>query len=392
MDSEESFEYYKLDLEETNSDNKSASNKSYGESDKSRLQDTPINPNKKGSKISNKQKPESKLINNKKEDLINYTSDKKEATSGFILQKRKNRQIKKMMQILNKIEDKLNSLKNEPEKVVLYDKRFFCIGICTMFFTNAILFYPNPHAIKYQFTFVNVSLLILRWFEYQSKGEHYFFLDYCYIANTFTLIYLFFFPDNQLGFQLSFMFMGGPTLLSIPLFGLKLVLKDCDTWTSFAMHFYPFFIFLKQRHFQLEENSGFLTSNEIDEWVYSFGLGDVIYYYMVSIFCYQIWSLSYYFVVLVLLDEYLMKKKYTTLFTFLLGVDGMWNNISMVVPDKIPILFMLGHFTLAIVGFLQCLICLYSPIFMTIYLLAILLFSIYMGSIYYFNYSTKKLL
>lgn len=196
MDSEDSLEYYKLDVEETNLNKKSVSGKSIGESDTSGLQDTSIRLNKKGSKISNKLQSGFKLIEKKKEDLINYISDKKSATRGFILQKRQNRQIKKMMHVLNKIEDKFNSLNNEPEEVVEYDKMFFCIGIFIMLFTNAILFYPNPHAIKYWFTFVNVSLILLRWLDYWSKGWHYYFLDYCYYANIITLVYLFLYPDN----------------------------------------------------------------------------------------------------------------------------------------------------------------------------------------------------
>ena len=51
------------------------------------------------------------------------------------------------------------------------------------------------------------------------------------------------------------MFVGGPVLLSIALFSMKLVLHDTDSLCTFVMHFYPIMIMFRFRYYQYDLES-----------------------------------------------------------------------------------------------------------------------------------------
>jgi len=101
------------------------------------------------------------------------------------------------------------------------------------------------------------------------------------------------------------MFVGGPVMLSIALFSMKLVLHDTDSLCTFVMHYYPLLVMFRYRHYQYDSESKFLTSYQIDDWLHNFSMYDLVFYYVISLLAYSGWSFSYYWVVFVKLDDYL---------------------------------------------------------------------------------------
>jgi len=78
--------------------------------------------------------------------------------------------------------------------VRLVDKLSFILGVFLLVFTTFVLGrHPNDHYYTYHCVTV-VSLVAFRFYNYRSKGWHYYLFDFCYFGNTLMLLFLLAFP------------------------------------------------------------------------------------------------------------------------------------------------------------------------------------------------------
>jgi hypothetical protein len=74
--------------------------------------------------------------------------------------------------------------------VRLFDKLAFIVGVLLLIFTTYILGrYPHRGYYTYH-TLVVLGLVLFRFYNYRTKGWHYYLFDFCYFANTLIILYL----------------------------------------------------------------------------------------------------------------------------------------------------------------------------------------------------------
>jgi Protein of unknown function (DUF2838) len=121
----------------------------------------------------------------------------------------------------------------------LVDKLSFIVGVLLLVFTTYILGrYPNDIFYNYH-CIVVISLVLFRFYNYRSKGWHYYLFDFCYFANTLIIAFLWFFPKNDILFKVFFVYANGPFGLAIPAFKNSMIFHKIDNLISLTIHVIP---------------------------------------------------------------------------------------------------------------------------------------------------------
>jgi hypothetical protein len=131
-----------------------------------------------------------------------------------------------------------NYMKGAPF-VRLVDKLSFILGVLLLIFTTYIMGrYPDTH--YYTFHCVTViTLVIFRFYNYRSKGWHYYLFDFCYYANTIMITFLTLFPKEDILFKVFFVYANGPFGLAIPAFKNSMIFHKIDNLISCSIHLIP---------------------------------------------------------------------------------------------------------------------------------------------------------
>ena len=74
---------------------------------------------------------------------------------------------------------------------------------------------------------------------YNIKGMGYFLIDFCYVVNLATFVYLYVLTENETLFKVTFIHSFGPLIWAIPLWGNSVVFHDYDKITSVYIHMLP---------------------------------------------------------------------------------------------------------------------------------------------------------
>ena len=123
--------------------------------------------------------------------------------------------------------------------VRLVDKVSFIMGVLLLIFNTYILG-RYPHRTYYVFHCLTVvALVAIRFYNYRSKGWHYYLFDFCYFANTLILLYLTIFPKNDILFKVFFVYANGPFGLAIPAFKNSMIFHKLDNLISLTIHIVP---------------------------------------------------------------------------------------------------------------------------------------------------------
>jgi Protein of unknown function (DUF2838) len=123
--------------------------------------------------------------------------------------------------------------------VRLIDKLSFIVGVFLLIFTTFILGrFPHDHYYTYHCLTI-VSLVAFRFYNYRTKGWHYYLFDFCYFGNFLMLLFLIFFPKNDLLFKVFFAYANGPFGLAIPAFKNSMIFHKIDNLISVSIHIIP---------------------------------------------------------------------------------------------------------------------------------------------------------
>jgi hypothetical protein len=123
--------------------------------------------------------------------------------------------------------------------VRLFDKLSFIAGVLLLICATYILGrYPND--LWYNFHCITIiSLVAFRFYNYKTKGWHYYLFDFCYFANTLMIIYLKLMPQNDILFKVFFVYANGPFGLAIPAFKNSMIFHKIDNLISVTIHIIP---------------------------------------------------------------------------------------------------------------------------------------------------------
>jgi hypothetical protein len=123
--------------------------------------------------------------------------------------------------------------------VRLVDKLSFILGVLLLIANTYILGrYPNDFYYTFH-VFVVITLVLYRFWNYKSKGWHYYLFDFCYFANTLILVYLTLLPQNDVLFKVFFVYANGPFGVAIPAFKNSMIFHKIDNLISLTIHIIP---------------------------------------------------------------------------------------------------------------------------------------------------------
>lgn len=188
--------------------------------------------------------------------------------------------------------------------VRLTDKLYFVLGVLLLIFTTFILG-RFPHDIWYNYhCLIVISLVILRFFNYRSKGWHYYLFDFCYFGNTLMILFLWGFPKNDVLFKVLFVYANGPFGVAIPLFKNSMIFHRLDNLISVTIHILPQLTSWNLRWYTLpweesleEGKRHFLTldHNEGSQWLSFFTK-----IFLIPLALYLLWAALYFLKVFIL--------------------------------------------------------------------------------------------
>lgn len=296
---------------------------------------------------------------------------------------------KEVQKMAKKFEELMEKQGN-PSFLIKLDEIKFTFGIISMFFTFAVIFYPNVSVLAFWVTFINMVLLVIRFFEYRSKQWHYFYFDYCYFVNLSMWIYVLFLPKNIILFYMSGMNALGPILNYFFIFKHKLIYQSREAVTSFTMHYTPALFYWVLFHHNHSNDSRFLSKEEIRGYLLSNGLWSQAWVFFLGFSFYAGWMLFYYLMIFKFRKNRIAEKKYLTLYSYTVDDLKYFNKLILKFgPELGPITFCLLHLTQGFIGIVFSMVFINSSVLICIGLLIYLIFPIWNSSVYYFEYFSK---
>lgn len=119
------------------------------------------------------------------------------------------------------------------------DKLIFIFGVLQVIIQSFILG-RYPHDLYYKYHSIVLPLkIIFKWANYKKLGWHYWMTDFCYFANTITLIFLNVYPKSEALFMTSYFYAFGPLLVAVGAFRNQMVFHLIDNMSSLALHVFP---------------------------------------------------------------------------------------------------------------------------------------------------------
>jgi hypothetical protein len=250
----------------------------------------------------------------------------------------------KIRQKLQKLVDKL-----ENEKTIRrVDKVMFVIGMLRLA-VESFLLGRFPCQFYLVYTLVGSVLLISRFCYYRWMHWHYFMLDFCYLANLLTLLYLWVWPQSVWLYSAVYSYSMGPLLIAIPLFHNAFVPHSLDRMTSIFIHIWPSVTLWTLRH------------SSCEEWPAASVTPSFIDYCLASVSFYVVWFVAYTFIIFYAAIERCEKKQNLTLFKYTMSVNpGFAKLCGMFGETFRKPMFMLSHICTACLPLMATYVTLYS--------------------------------
>jgi hypothetical protein len=127
---------------------------------------------------------------------------------------------------------------SNPQFVKKRDKIGFFLGVINTCVV-AFLLGGYPHWMLLWYVIWAALLIGTRFVFYHMEKNHYFLLDFCYLANCAFMFYIVFLPTSGALFIMCFALANGPLLWSIPAWNNALVFHDLNKLTSVFVHSLP---------------------------------------------------------------------------------------------------------------------------------------------------------
>lgn len=144
---------------------------------------------------------------------------------------------------ISKRVDSLSDSWNDTRNVRFRDKWSFVMGVTTIVTTSMALV-ARPEWVPLMYSALAVWYLPIRVYQYAvQKPWGYFLLDWCYVSNNLSLIYLWLAPQSVFLWTVCYCSAHGPLAFSVAAWRNSLVFHSLDKVTSVFIHLYPPLVF-----------------------------------------------------------------------------------------------------------------------------------------------------
>lgn len=271
--------------------------------------------------------------------------------------------------------------------VKFLDKISFVFGITLSGMTCYILGkYPDDYYYLWHNVIVIFLVLCRAVIYITERKRHYYLVDFCYFANLLIAIFHCCYPKDDRLFVATFMYATGPLAVATGAFNNSLVFHSIDHLTSLAIHVIPMVSVWNLRWSTLpnEKANEYYLDMDLD---YSPPLLQVI---KDSTFTYLIWAVPYSALLFSIKYEKIKQRKYDCLFMYCAGLPVFQPILDFGGRDRLPLIFMTGHFIYYISSVLIAYVCFHFFYLHSIWMLATLYISFWNGASFYMDYFAKK--
>jgi len=227
------------------------------------------------------------------------------------------------------------------------DKIKYFINSMTVYITLFLIF-TRPSYYPYFSAVVLALQIIHRYFEFSTYRWQFYLLDFCYVVNFLTIIYVFF-PKNFSLYIAAFGLANGPILITIFTYKMTMGLHNTIKFTSYWTHFAPgLSMFIVRWHDT--ENFFYGVNNLNDKLVLN--LTQFIEYLLTLFFIYFIWVIPYYFINFIWKYDYILENDYENTFFYMFKKEGSFSTRSRLLSYGerwAPFFFQSWHFRYVLV-------------------------------------------
>lgn len=235
-----------------------------------------------------------------------------------------------------------------PHRVLLRDKITFVLGTCSLV-GGAYFLGHSPQTFYRLYTAEGIAMLALRFTHYRWSRQHYYLLDWCYLANAMLMLHIWVYPTNLLLAKVTFAHSFGPLLWSILAFRNSIVYHSLDKMTSHFMHLYPACVCWTIRWHTADPLAAHLREagpGVAAAWEGG-SLRDLV---LLPMLPYMLWAVLYYLKVFVISSSKIQQRGYETLFQF--STQSRRSLFGSVVlrfrPSLQPLVYMCLHLLLTL--------------------------------------------
>eukprot|EP00672_Neobodo_designis_P020255 CAMPEP_0174837200 /NCGR_PEP_ID=MMETSP1114-20130205/6579_1 /TAXON_ID=312471 /ORGANISM="Neobodo designis, Strain CCAP 1951/1" /LENGTH=403 /DNA_ID=CAMNT_0016071249 /DNA_START=54 /DNA_END=1263 /DNA_ORIENTATION=- len=138
----------------------------------------------------------------------------------------------------SKVASKVVRSDDEMEAVKLHDQIVYTASLVNVMITGYIMGLA-PHNFYMWHTPKAIIYTAHRWYTFKKQNQHYLLYDFCYWANALAIAYCWFFPENEVMFQIVFMVANGPLAWAVLAFSQSLIFHSAPHMTSVFIHTSP---------------------------------------------------------------------------------------------------------------------------------------------------------
>jgi hypothetical protein len=107
-----------------------------------------------------------------------------------------------------RVRDLIRERKKEPFYIRLIDKLAFTLGVINISMSQYFLL-SRPQDFWRWYSLIIPLLMIVRTREFKKRKFDYFLFDFCYFVLVLTFIYLYFFNQSEILFNICYIFSNG---------------------------------------------------------------------------------------------------------------------------------------------------------------------------------------
>lgn len=280
-------------------------------------------------------------------------------------------------ELRQRLEKLISKLENE-KTVRKVDKIMFVIGMLRLAVESFLLGrYPCKFYLVH--TFVGLVLLISRFCYYRYKHWHYFMLDFCYLANLLTLLFLWVWPDSVWLFSAIYSYAMGPLLVAIPMFHNAYVPHSIDRMTSIYIHLWPGITLWTLRY------------SDCIAWPAAKAMPSFSDYAMASVSYYSVWLVAYSFIVFYAATERCEKKQNLTMYKYSMSQNPGFAKMCGMFGERLrKPMFLITHIATALLPLLASYVTLYSYWLQAALLVGMFVCSLQISAHYFMDIFSKN--
>jgi uncharacterized membrane protein SirB2 len=279
--------------------------------------------------------------------------------------------------------------------VRLQDKLLFVIGVYLLIMTTYMLGRRSNNLWYPYHCLVVISLIVYRFFNYKSKGWHYYLFDFCYFANALIMLFLGLFPKNDVLFKVFFVYANGPFGLAIPAFKNSMIFHKLDNLISLSIHLIPMVSSWNLRWNTLHEQDKvaeseryFLTLTPENETLASY----FVRLFLIPLGLYLLWAFLYSLKVFVISSQRIKERNYETMYVYYMNQPWAAKILQSTPlgPRFAPLVFMSLHVSFFMISSVFSALAFFNFTLHTTLMMTWVGLSIWNGANFYMEYFARK--